>query len=252
MSRVVCFVDESASTSTVATSARALARLLELRLDVIHVCGDDRAGSNAPKRLRQYGLELDSRVIVGEPISVMLREMDADDSVFAVLGSRSIVSKPQPAGHIAMALLAKATIPLLVIPPGASPFPDRPPRLLLPLDGDEKTSVAVEPVARLLNDAGGAIVSLHVFDSSTVPRFIESSQDVVILAREFRERHTHGYSRECELRIGDPAQAIMDVADARDCDGIIVAWRQDLSAGHAQVVLELLRKAGRPLIFAPL
>lgn len=256
VSRVIGFVDESASTSTVAASATALAQLLDARLDVVHVCGRSVHDANdsdpaVPQRLRHFGLGAEYRTIRGEPVAAMLEEMSAADVVFAVLGSRSIGSKPEPAGYVARALLERAPIPLLVMPPGVPPFPDRPPRLLLPLDGNTATSVAVEPVASVLADAGAEIVALHVFDSSTIPRFIGSSQDLSTLAREFRKRHISGRSHDCELRIGDPAEAIMDVADVRRSDGIIVAWRQDLSVGRAQVVLELLRRARRPLIFAP-
>jgi hypothetical protein len=93
---------------------------------------------------------------------------------------------------------------------------------------------------------------LHVFDSTSIPPFIDSSEDLDILAAEFVLRHLPEHSAKCVLRIGDPGPHIIEVAGTEQLDGIIVAWRQDLSAGRAEVVRHLIRETHVPLVFVPI
>ena len=54
------------------------------------------------------------------------------------------------------------------------------------------------------------------------------------------------------LRSGDPANAILHLAEAENVDVIALGWRQDLSADRARVARTILTEAKRPVALIPL
>jgi hypothetical protein len=244
MSRVLAFVDHSPSAAGVVAAATSLAAWVGAAVDVIFVA---EPGSPAPPEDPHR-----ARVIRGEPETVLLDELQCSDVAFGVLGSRSVRSKPEGAGHVTLALLAASPVPLVLIPPDSRALPTEQPRLLLPLDGAMETTTALAPVANLLSKAGAVIIVLHVFNSSTIPPVLESSHDLDILAEEFLLQHVPGVGEACELRIGQPALHIVDVTDEQDVDAVLVAWRQALSPGRAEVLRHLVREIHVPLVIVPI
>ena len=244
MTRIVACLDLSPSDAPVLRTADALAGLLGATVDAVNVSrADDASVVDRPAR---------SRVLSGDPASVLLDELRSDDVVLGVIGSRSVRAKPAVAGHVAMELLASSPVPLAVVAPGGASLPADHPQILIPLDGADATTEAVAPVANALASGGAGVVFLHVFDSGSVPPFLSSVEDLEILAEEFLDRHLPERTEPCELRLGEPGQHIGDVADAHEADAIMVAWRQDLSPGRAEVIRHLVRRDLRPLIVVPI
>lgn len=244
MTRIVACLDRSPSDAPVLRTADALARLLGVTVDAVNVSRpDDVSVADRPER---------SRVLSGDPASVLLDELRSDDVVLGVIGSRSVRAKPAVAGHVAMELLASSPVPLAVVAPGGTSLPADHPQILIPLDGADATTEAVAPLANALASGGAGVVFLHVFDSASVPPFVSSADDLEILAEEFLDRHLPERTEPCELRLGEPGDHIGDVADAHDADAIMVAWRQDLSPGRADVIRHLVRRDLRPLIIVPI
>jgi hypothetical protein len=244
MSRVLAFVDRSPSDAAVVRTATALADLIGAPVDTITVRthdGDEPAAD--PDNVR---------VIHGEAVRDLLIQLRSDDVAFGVLGSRSVHAKPELAGHVALALLTASPVPLVLVPPHGNDLPAQRPRFLLPLDGTTETTTALEPIATLLANADAEVLVLHVFDSGSIPPFIDSSEDLDILAAEFLLRHLPEHSERCVLRIGAPGPHIIGVVDTEELDGIIIAWQQDLSPGRAEVVRHLIREAHVPIVFVPI
>lgn len=233
MTRVLAMIDHSPSARAVRHTAGLLADLLGAELIPITALNPDGRPST-------------------EPQDDLLRQLAADDVVFGVLGTRALAAKPEPLGHVAAGILARSPVPLVLVPPDDGAFKAGRLRLLLPLDGSSETDAALLPLANRLNDAGADLVVLHVYDSQTVPPFIQSSDDVETLATEFSIRHAPGLGTNCELRIGDPGRVILDRAAADDIDGVILAWGQDLSPGRAEVIRRLLREIHVPLLIVPI
>lgn len=232
MTRVLALIDESPSASRVLQTAELLADLLGAEIAPTTIVGPDGTPST-------------------EPEEDLLRQLADDDVVFGVLGSRTLAAKPEPLGHVAAGVLARSPVPLALVPPVGRMLKATGLRLLIPLDGTSETDAALFPLAGRLHDAGVGLVILHVYSSQTVPPFIESSHDVETLSTEFMIRHALGLSTDCELRVGDPGREILDRAAADDIDGVILAWRQDLSPGRAEVIRRLLREVQVPLLIIP-
>ncbi len=233
MSRILAFVDDSHLGSAVRQAATALADLFDI--DVEEVTVTDPAGAPSP-----------------EPEAALLSHLEAGDVAMGVLGIRDLAAKPELVGHVAAQLLTDSPVPLVLVPPADGELPAGEQRWLLPLDGSADTDGALLPVAGRLRDAGAGIEVLHVYSSQTVPRFIESSGDLEVLASEFLLRHVPGVGDDCQLRLGDPGQEILDRARSGDIDGVIVAWQQDFSPGRAEVVRRLLRELRLPLLVVPM
>ncbi len=244
MTRIIACVDHSPCDAAVLRTAETLATLMRATVDAVSV--------NRPGNARPPHTPAPSRELVGDPTDVLLEELRSDDVVLGVIGSRSVHAKRGFAGHVARALLASAPVPLAIVAPGGEAIPADAPRILVPLDGTESTTEAVAPLARELASAGAAVVFLHVFDSDSLPPFVNSAADFEILAEEFIDRHVPGGSASCELRLGEPGHHIGDVADAENADAIVLAWRQDLSPGRAEVIRHLVRMTRRPLIVVPI
>ncbi len=244
MSRVLAFVDRSPCDVAVVKTAASLADLIGATVDAITVRPPDGGRPDVGPS--------DVRVIRGEAVPDLLTQLRFADVAFGVLGSRSIHAKPELAGHVALALLKASPVPLVLVPPHGHGLPAKGPRFLLPLDGTTETTTALEPIATLLANADAEVLMLHVFDSASIPPFIDSTEDLDILAAEFVLRHLPEHSTKCVLRIGDPGPHIIEVTGSEQLDGIIVAWRQDLSAGRAEVVRHLIRETHVPLMFVPI
>ena len=122
---------------------------------------------------------------------------------------------------------------------------------MLPLDGDPSTSAAAVRVLRRLPLDHDDVVTVHVFDSTTVPMFLSSGEDEEIVARDFLAAHTGDLSDRAELRLGRPSHEILDVVRSEDADAILVCWGQDLTDGRAGVVRQLLADTSVPVILAP-
>lgn len=240
MSRILAFVDRSPVAAAVQQAAASMSHLLGGTVDLVEV------------QPEADGIEEDRNIrrLEGVPEEALLDELSSEDVRLAVLASRSISAKPEVAGHVALALLQSAPVPLLVLPPGSSGLPAVEPRVLVPLDGDSETDAALLQMAHALADSSAVVHVLHVYDSSSLPPFLESSEDIEVLAREFMAEHVARDVGTCELRIGDAASQILDVAGQREIDLILIAWGQDLAGGRAAVVRRLLRN-GAPLLLVP-
>jgi len=244
MTRIVACLDRSPCDAAVLRTADALAGLLGATVDAVNVSRpDDAAVGDRPDR---------ARVLSGDPAQVLLAELGSEDVALGVIGSRSVRAKSAVAGHVAMELLASSPVPLAVVAPGGASLPADRPQILIPLDGAVATTEAVAPLANALASAGAGVVFLHVFDSGSLPPFVSSADDLAILAEEFLDRHLPERTEPCELRLGEPGEHIGDVADAHGADAIMVAWRQDLSPGRAEVIRHLVRRDLRPLIVVPI
>ncbi len=228
MSRVLAFTDDSPTATDVLTAATTIARLTGATVEAIRAVDDDDVGR------------------------LLIAELDADDVVFGVIGSRSVASKPEAVGHVAEAVLLGARAPLVVVPPGGRSLAGDGLVLLLPLDGLLETSEAAVPIAAALTEELGEVVTLHVFDSSTVPMFVTSTDDQEVIADEFLATHCGDHSSRIHLRLGHAASEILDVAREEHADAIVLTWSQDLSPGHADTIRQLLHETSVPIILQPI
>lgn len=253
MRRVLACVDASPSARAVAETAEALGELLRAAVDIVTV---NEAGIVPDTLLQDRGPEsIPVRALTGEVVPALLAELSSDEVIVAVVGARAVAAKTEVLGHIARKLLERSAVPLVVVPPTAV-VPSKRPSVLVPLDGAVATDRAIVDMVGRLADFGVDLLVVHVLDATTMPRVIDTADDIRVLANEFGLRHIPT-ARHIELRLGDPAGEILDVihrieAEGAGVDAALIGWRQDLSPGRADVVRRLLREAAVPLIMVPI
>ena len=100
--------------------------------------------------------------------------------------------------------------------------------------------------------SGVAIVSLHVFDAATVPRFWDRPEhDHAAWSREFLARNAPAAGRHLEVRSGWPSDRILEVAGTERADMIALGWRRRLAPDRAAVVRDVLARTPVPVILLP-
>ena len=249
MTRVLAAVDDSPVSGEVLRDAVVLAELLGARAEALYVGG-------APAHDLQCladatGVRLTCRDgLAAVELSEVLREPDV---VLGVVGTSGAGETKAAQGHTAASVMSGADKPLLVVPPGS--FPPRRrhlKRALVPLDGRQESSDAVEAVLRLLGEAGVDIVVVHVFDQATVPNFWDQPQHAApAWEHEFLHRNLPLQRTRLHLRQGQAASEVVQTAHDEGADLVVVGWSQDLSAGHARTLEDLLSTGGLPVLLVP-
>ena len=249
MTRVVAAVDGSPVSGEVLRAAVVLAELLGAQAEALYVGG-------APAHDLQCmadatGVRLTCRDgLAAVELSEVLREPDV---VLGVVGTSGVGETKSAEGHTAASMMSGADKPLLVVPPGS--FPPRRRhihRALVPLDGRQESADAVEAVLRLLGEVGVDIVVVHVFDQAPVPSFRDQPQHAApVWERAFLHRNLPFQRARLHLRQGKAASEIVQTAHDEGPDLVVVGWSQDLSAGHARTLQDLLSTCGLPVLLLP-
>lgn len=246
MTVVLAAIDSTPAARPVLATAVAIARVLNATPAAVHARSPD---LRIPaEEAGAIGVPL--ALADGQPVSAIVEAAERPEVAMVVLALHGQPGRHAP-GHTALAVVAQLTTPVLIVPPD-KPVRSNPKRMLFPLDGTRGVSAAVESMIASLRGAGVEVVAIHVFDAETVPQFLNGAHDLDIWAGEFLARHCRELGVRLELRSGDPAKAILDLAEAEDIDVIALGWRQNLSPDRARVVRTVLGEAGRPVALVPL
>jgi nucleotide-binding universal stress UspA family protein len=248
MRTVVAALDASAAARPVLEAACRTAGLTGSTVEAVHV---GRATSTVTLLAARYEVPL--HLLAGPVEDALLARIHADDVVTAVIGARrSSSSDRHPAGHTALEVLERSRRPVVVVPPDL-PCPQPRPwhRLLLPLEGDNRSSQPVLDALRGLVTAEVEPVVLHVFTNATAPPMLDRpSRDLALWAAEFGARYgPPGASVEC--RSGAVADQVARGCDAEHADLVVLSWSQAMTPGHAAVVREVLTRAAIPVLLLP-
>lgn len=248
MRTVLAAIDGGPTAGRVLQVARTWGSTLDARVRAVHA--RQGAATGARDAAFRAGVPLD--VLAGDPPEVVLaRSRNEVDLV--VLGTRREVDGPQPAGHIALAVVEGAGVPVLVVPPEwVAAAGTRVRRILVALEGSAVTTASTGPVLRALADAGVTIVAVHVLTATGFPRFADHAFHAEEgLAAGFAARWCTDAPAEVRLRIGTGADAVLAAADVERPDAIALAWSQDLSPGRAAIVRAALAQSRRPVLLIP-
>lgn len=247
--KLIAAIDDSPVAQPVLDTSIALASLLDLEVDVVHVANE--GGASASGSAAAAGLSV--RWLHGLTVEALAEVLDDSEVAVGVMGMRGHTGGPHPAGHATLALLQRTGTPLVVVPPElCRPASKRMERILVPLDGSVETTAAVEAFVAGLSSSGVEVIALHVFTRETVPRFIDQTQHgMEAWAAEFSARHEMGSCPRVVTRSGSPGQSVISLAIAEDVDMIVIGWSQQLSTGRAQVVAEVLAQSCVPVMLVP-
>lgn len=96
------------------------------------------------------------------------------------------------------------------------------------------------------------VIAVHVFEPTTVPRFLDGLEDAAVWRDEFLARHCAELGVQLRTAPGPTAPALLRIAAEDDVDVIALGWHQKLSPAHARVVRHVLTSAHRPVALVPL
>jgi nucleotide-binding universal stress UspA family protein len=246
---ILAAIDASAAARPVLGTASALGRALRFPVVAFHV----RQDGVEPERLLAARAGVKLRLAAGRPAEAILATLSGEDMGLAVLGIRGHPTGRRPAGGTALAVATRTTKPVVVVPPEPrDPLLAGLRRILVPLDGTAAATRAVEQAVQWFAGCGVEIVSLHVFDAATVPRFWDRPEhDPAAWSREFLARNLEATGARLELRSGWPSDRILEVAAAEQADMIALAWHRQLAPDRAAVVREMLTRSPVPTILLP-
>lgn len=264
MAVVLACLPAGPALESVARAGTAMGWLLDRDVRGIHVTGphETRVGELAGQLGVRAGFPV--TVTSGAPVEALVAALTPDEVDVAVVGTVDD-RPPGDLGRVASALLRRTETPLLVVPPGAledGRATIR--RVLLPLEGEARTS---EPVSELLDAMarhGVALTVLHVLDPAHVPAHLDAAGHGLDALRHELQARLLPPGLPLQLRRGPADRAITAAADEEEADLVVLTWSQDLTPGRAAVVrrclatpdrLTLLVRAGgrqrRPAVGTP-
>jgi Universal stress protein family len=248
MKTVLAALDASPAARAVLETALGIADLMGASVEAVH------AGHHTTETLETLAAqhEVPLRLLHPPTNRALLDAVAAPHVLAAVLGARAIPSGRRPTGHTALAVMQGSSKPTVVVPPDAvrvSPRPFR--RLLVPLEGSRESSRPVMDCLCPLIVAKVELVVLHVFTPETVPRVLDHPRrDLELLGDEFLTRHCP-YASRVEWRTGPVGARVTEAYDEHDADLVVLSWSQDSSAGHAEVVRDVVTASTIPVLLLP-
>lgn len=249
MRKLLAALDNTPAAAVVLDTAESLARLFDAELEAVHVGADgDRIARAAATAA---GLEL--RPIGGEIVPALTEAASADDVAALVVGTRRLPNGGRPLGSTALEVITSLRKPVVVVPPDTTQR-GAVRRVLLPLQGTITTSLAPKGIIELAHDADVELVVLHVHDARNLPAFTDQPQHQArAWADEFLARYCPwgvGDIRT-ELRVGEPENEILAVAEEMEAHLIALGWSQEIDFGRAPVVRGVLERGRIPVLLVP-
>lgn len=246
---VLAAVDDSPAAPGVMSVATTLAQLLLVGTEAVHIIdhGDGTARAAAELAGMAY------TELRGSKVDAISERAARGDVVALVMGAPVVPLPAESAGHVGLELMARLTVPVIVVPRSADP--DRQlRRMLVPLDGTRVTSDALSGAIELAVDADLEVIALHVHEPPRVPLFTEQPQhEWRSWAGEFLGRFTtRPRDVRLEVRVGKPTEHLLAVAAQHEADMIVLGWSQSLEEGRAAVVREAIERGRVPVMLVPL
>ena len=240
MRHVLGVVDGGAATRPVADVAAALARIVGIDVDVLHVRPD--APDDGP-------VTPPGRTEIGDPDDVVLEAIRDDDVVIVAIGARAVPGGPRPVGHLTHAVITSTSKPTVVVPPDLAPDRRSLHRVVVPVEGRGEPSHDLRSAVSAFELSGSAVYAVHIFDRAAVPAFWEGWQDTELWADEFGRRFAPGTPDvPLELCTGDIATAVIEMCERHDADLVALEWRRTFDGGHGAVVREVLSRTTIPVL----
>jgi nucleotide-binding universal stress UspA family protein len=250
MTSILAAIDASPAAQPVLQSASNLATTLGLGVIALHVLRD---GAEPAHLLAEHaGIPL-RLATADRPAEAILEALADDQVLLAVIGARGHPAGRRPAGTTALAVATLAAKPVVVVPPELhGPPSPRLRRVLVPLEGTSRTTLAVRQSLASLASRGVELIALHALDATTTPRFWDRPEhNHHAWSQEFTARYSPAPGGRLRLRAGRPAQVILDAATAEQADMIALGWQRDLTPPRAAVVREVLARTPVPVILLP-
>ncbi len=243
MSRIVAAIDNSPAARPVLSVALALGPVLGAEVEAVHVADDE--GDTAAAVAASMGVPY--QVLPGDdPLPAILGHAAGADVTLVVVGARRRLQAAD-LGHLASQIAEHLDKPVVVVPPETRPM-DRMQNVVIAL---EATPAKARSLGRVISVAAAAdldIVVVHVDDEQSIPSFSDQeAHETRAYADEFLARFLPGAGpARLELRVGDPADEIIRLAQERPVDLLALGWPRD--PGRGAVARRILRHSHVPVL----
>lgn len=234
---VVAAVDSSVAANPVLVAARALARMLDARVEAIHVVTD--GGTPPDAAASAVGVPL--RVVAGPVVDTLIEAANRPGAVALVIGGRSSPKSPHPLGSTALSVVTSCEPPVVVVPPAGRVAPLFG-KVLVPLEGTISSSLVPRAIVELGGRSQTEVVALHVNEAG-------SALDDQELLRRFCPWGIGLVS--LERRTGAREHVIPATAEELRCDLVALGWARALAPGRDGVVRATLERATMPVMLIP-
>lgn len=250
MSVVLAAIDNSASARPVLDFARELARVFGAEVEVVHV---EANGTPRTASENAHALHLPFHRRLGDVATAITATAKERDAIAVVLGTRGTPSGASPAGHVTIDLIRSLEIPVAVVPPSAKLRPVS--RVLVAVEGDGESHVLRHLSRHLRHRPDLEMIALHVFTPDRLPMFGDQPvRETEAWKEEFGRRSLRTDERDVrlEVRVGDAAQVVRQMAQELDVDLVGLAWHRDLAHGHGRLVNSMLAESDVPVLLLPI
>jgi nucleotide-binding universal stress UspA family protein len=248
MTIVIAAIDNSLAAQPVLTMATALAEVLGADVRAMHI--SDEEGLTARTSAETLGIEFCQ--CPGDPLEQICKAAEAADVVAVVVGARSKRATGH-AGHLARQLADAIVKPVIVVPPEAEPAVHLR-NVVIAMEGTPHKARGLKSAVDVAAGADLDITVLHVDDETSIPSFSDQvAHEAEAYADEFLERYLHGAkSAHLEMRIGVPADEIIDLTDTAAADLLAIGWPQCASDDRGLVAHEVLDRSHVPVLLIAL
>ncbi len=249
MRKIIAAIDNGPAARPVLGTAIGLGPVLGANVEAVHVTEDGQTTARAAAE--RFGINL--RTTRGPVASALVSAGEAGEVVAEVIGARSTRAGRRPAGHTALQVITSLHKAVVVVPPQVA-LPFAPRRLLFPLERSLETGAALEDTLQRACECGSEIIVAHVYDESSLPLFEDHGlHEADAWTREFLARYCAAAQEvaRVEVRVGVPAEEILNLVGTTGADLIALGWSQDLSPGHAAVIREVLERSTVPILLLP-
>jgi len=247
VTRVIACIDNSAAARPVLEGARAIAPLFGAQVEAAHVTESDESADTTTA----YTANVPLRTLHGETVDELVNLTQDQEVVAAVVGARGRPLGRQPAGHVALELADRAAALLVIVPPDArvrEPIQ----RVLMAVKGTATNARSLERAIELTDVKDIELVVVHVDDEENIPSFSDQVQhETDEFIREFLARYVPAApAARVALRIGRPADEILDTIDAEQPDLVAIGWRRNAGPDGGLVAREVVARSHVPVLLA--
>jgi nucleotide-binding universal stress UspA family protein len=208
------------------------------------------------------------RTAVGAPGDEILKAASSravEMLVLAIAGHSAL--GPPHISPVAEEIAARAIRPVVFVPDGSHERKSAYTRLVVPLDGSIRTTVALKPTMRLAQRLGAKLDLLYVVPDKpsrnerqalALPMYVDQSyyewpswRESAIEQYRYRTQCAPSIDIGITLCVGDPAEQILRFAREAKEDAIVLVRSSHLEYGHAPVLRAVLQEAPCPVIVVP-
>lgn len=249
MSTILAAIDNSAAAQPVLSLATTLGKLLGSPVEVLHVSETDQPSATA----QAEGNGLECETMSGDPLALIVERAGQDDISAVVIGAPGRVQNGHVGHHLPRRIADAINKRLLVVPLEAK-SPDQLHRVVIAIERTDAKARHLTAAVNLAKAPTLDIAAVLVVDEESIPSFSDqAAHGTDAYTSDFLARCGH-YAPDAtfELRIGVPADEVLNLADSVAADMVAVGWPNETDADRRTTARDILDRSHIPVLVAAL